>query len=88
MSEPVSLAERRWDNGDGKPGSHTLRDMLETVLAKLNAGTLKADHMILLWGRENEGSGDDGYFQAGTFGAYGQIGLMQRGVDLIRTGDE
>ena len=25
MSKPVSLARHRWDNGDGKPGSHSVR---------------------------------------------------------------
>lgn len=88
MSSPVSLAERRWEKGDHKPGSHTLRDMLETVIAKLDSGEVKADHMILVFGRETDGVGDDSYFQAGSLGPYGQIGLMRRGLELISQGDD
>lgn len=88
MSEPVSLAERRWERGNGDPANHTLRDMLETVIAKLDSGELVAEHMIVMWGRNDGIVGDDGYFQAGTFTAHAQIGLVHRAIVLLTEGGE
>jgi hypothetical protein len=85
MSAPINLASRRWDSGDGRPGSHSVRDMLEVALAKLESGELgTVDHAILVWGRETDGVGEDGYFQAGSFNVFAQVGLLERGLTLLK----
>lgn len=88
MTEPVSLAKRRWEKSDGRPGSHSVREMLEAAIARLDAGEIEPQHAILVYCKEADGVGDDGYMQAGTFSPYGQIGLMHRGIELLRTGEE
>ena len=88
MSKPVSLARHRWDNGDGKPGSHSVRECLEVMLAKLNAGEIEADHVVIAHGRIREdGAVNDGYMQAGKLDPYGQIGLLYRVCFLLGTGE-
>lgn len=86
MSEPISFAARKWANGNGSPGSHTVREMLEAAIAQIDLGELEVEHAILIWGREDDGVGKDGYMQAGPFSPYGQIGLLQRGLVLLTEG--
>lgn len=60
--------------------------MLEAALARLDAGEIEAHHAILVYATETDGVGDDGYMQAGTFGPYAQIGLLDRAAELLRGG--
>jgi len=88
MADPISLAERRWDRGDGTPSSHSPRDVLEMVLAKIDSGALEVDHVVVIWARERDNVGDDGYFQAGSFGPFAQVGVVHRICSLMMDGDE
>ena len=86
-NEPVSLAARRWDAGDGDPRSHSVKDMLQAIIGKIDAGELEIDHAVFVWGKDAGNIGDDGYFQSGSFGPYAQIGLLHRGIELMKEGN-
>ncbi len=86
MTDPVSLSARRWAKGDGSPANHSVREMLEAAIARLDAGEIAADHAILVYATEVDGVGDDGYMQAGSFSPYAQAGLIYRGVELLCQG--
>lgn len=47
MSDPASLTVRRWKRGDGSPSSYGPREALEVALARIDAGELAADHIIV-----------------------------------------
>lgn len=86
MTEPVSLAERRWANGDHHPDKHTVRDCLEVVMAKITSGEQRADHIVIAVGWvDDEQAGNDAYYQAGTFRPFEQIGLLER-VKMLMMG--
>lgn len=78
MAEPISLAERRWNNGDSRPGSYSVRECLEVVIAKLDSGEIQADHVIVAYGKATDGIADDGFYQAGSLDPFAQIGLIER----------
>lgn len=88
MSEPISLAARRWDASDGRPSSHSVREMLEAAIVRLDRGEIDVQHAILVYGTEAEGTGDDGYMQAGSFSPFAQIGLLHRGLELMKVGGD
>jgi hypothetical protein len=84
MSGPVSLAARRWDSGDGNPSSHSVRDVLEVAIAKLDAGEINPEHIIIAYGRIKEATNDTGFMQAGTFNSYAQLGLLSSVSDIMK----
>lgn len=76
--KPISLAEARWDKGDNSPTTHSVREVLEVVLAKIDSGEVEADHVIVCLDLkdENPNAGRPAYYQGGTLRAFGQVGLL------------
>lgn len=79
----VSLAARRWERSDGNPASHTPIDCLEKVLADLRDGSVSADHVVVILGTDSVENGNNQYYQAGSFSAYAQLGLLQHTLALM-----
>jgi hypothetical protein len=77
-----TIEEARWKKGNS-PNDHRVRDMLVAAIAQLDSGEIEADHAVLIWGQSKDNQGDDGYMQAGSLEAFGQIGLVYRGLQLI-----
>ena len=75
MTEVVDFAARRWKERTG-PQQHAIRDMLVEALRALDAGEFKPDHAILVHASEDDDASNTGWFQAGKFGGFAQIGLM------------
>jgi hypothetical protein len=70
------IARRRWDTSDGMPGSHTIEECLEVMLHRIRSGDLDAEHIIIAYGKIEDGAALTGYMQAGSFDAFGQAGLL------------
>lgn len=86
MTEPVSLAARRWSSGSDNPSAFSVRDCLEAALAQFDAGEIKAMHVIIAFGDNTDGTGFENVMQAGSFDIYGQAGLIERAKKLIVEG--
>lgn len=83
MSEPVSLAARRWAK-DTDPKRHDPATALLEALRQLEAGEIHADHIVVVHGHHDEdGVSHVGYLQAGKFSELEQCGMMSRGLRLI-----
>lgn len=85
MSEPISFAARRWEKGDGRPGSHSVREALEVALARIDSGELDAKHIIICVGLsdDEDGGSNCAYFQAGPFNHFAQMGLLDAAGRLM-----
>ncbi len=78
VDQPVPIGAKRWNsNPSDNPADYSVRDMLVTALARLDAGELAADHLVLVIGHidENRMVGTN-MMQAGSFDSYAQLGLM------------
>ena len=84
MSEVVSLAAKRWDSTDGKPSSHSVRECLEAAIAKIDAGEIAPEHIVIAYGEVREATNATGYLQAGNFNSYAQLGLLSSVADLMK----
>ena len=83
MSEVADLSARRWA-ANGDPEAQSPLTALAEARRQLEAGEIEAEHVIIIYGHIDEsGASQTGYFQAGTFNEFGQVGLVQRGLRLI-----
>jgi hypothetical protein len=87
MSEVVSLAAQRWGNGGDLPSTFSVRDCLEVVLSKIDSGEIDPQHVIICHGRTREDFNDTGFFQAGSFNSYAQLGLLTHVRRLMESGE-
>jgi hypothetical protein len=71
------IARKRWDSGDGMPGSYSIEDCLEALLHRVRSGDLDAEHIIVAYGKIEDGAALTGYVQAGSFDAFAQAGLLR-----------
>lgn len=79
MSDPISFAEAKWNRGGSNPASHSVRETLEVVLAKIDSGEIKAEHVIVILGtdpEDPEASGSN-YFVGGPYKFHQQMGLIE-----------
>lgn len=82
MTEPVSLAERRWNKVD-HPAAHQISDMLRITLDRLERGEIKPQHMIIMYGDVADDIANPCFMQAGGFDAFGQLGLVEMAKKLL-----
>jgi hypothetical protein len=85
MTEPTSLAERRWDTKES-PADHSVADMLRVALGRIERGEIKPDHAVLCLGKIDDGVSRAEYMQAGTYLAFAQVGLLDRAKALLVAG--
>lgn len=85
MTEPVSLAARRWENGGLLPSDHTARDTLEAALARIDNGEISPAHVIICHAT-GEG-GRAGFMQGGNFSSYAQLGLLMHIIKMMEFGE-
>lgn len=78
MADGISnIATKRWEK-ETCPNRTSIRDMLVVALERLDAGELLADHMIIAFGHTtDDGRFGTGYFNAGSFNDFAQIGLLE-----------
>jgi hypothetical protein len=81
------ITMRRWEKND-KPGDHKPVDMIRVFLARLEAGEIDPNHVVIVYSNEKRDvEGSSGYYQAGDLGYYGQMGLMTRALHLMNGAD-
>lgn len=82
MTEPISLAARKWGR-DTNPANHQPQVALHEALRQLEAGEIEADHVMVIHGyHDDAGKSQVGYLQAGKFSELEQCGLLARALRL------
>ncbi len=77
MSEIADLSARRWEVANG-PDAHKPVDALREAIRQIEAGEMKADHVIICFGGETDTHVITDWLQAGTFNSHAQSGLLER----------
>ena len=85
MNEPTSLAARRWKT-DQQTESFTPRDALVEALRQLDAGEIKADHILICHAWKEARGESVGWFQSGDLTPLGQLGLLTRVSHVMTMG--
>lgn len=82
--QPASLNEKRAMLASD-PAKWGPRELLVSLLRRIDSGELLVpDHMVVCYGSVTpEGYSSAGYLQAGTFDAFGQIGLLHTVINSI-----
>jgi len=77
------LTRRRWDK-DREPGNHKPIEAVRMFLARLEAGEINPDHVLIAYSNNAEDTdGATGYYQAGKLGYHGSQGLLVRVLHLM-----
>lgn len=75
--EPIDFLAKRWKDGTEHPGAYTPREALLAAVRRIDSGEITPEHVVVCMGHyEGDGVFKHHYTQAGSFGAFGAIGLL------------
>ena len=81
-NQPVSLNEVKAHKANN-PGLWQPREMLLSILRRLDAGEIAPDHVMVLFAHDTENGNVCGFSQAGTYTPFTQIGMLQHAIQYL-----
>jgi hypothetical protein len=87
-NHPVSISEARGQR-EGTADAWRPRDILITLLRDIDSGALNAEHLLIGIGMAPEKeSRQTGFYQAGNYSSYAQVGLAYEILRAVTTPDQ